>query len=342
MFLTTFVNNFLSRPKVDYYRRCNCCIFVRQMPKKHRSYPFPWLTLALSSISIAYYMAYVYLTKEIDGDYEVYNMLGAPSSIEIYQGQYWGLFLNSFIHNRLDFLIINLCGLWVMGAFTERRIGFIRFFLLGLVASISTSLIQMTWINDPGIGLSGVNFFLFVYLFVRSIKNIEFQLKFPYFFLIILILIAFGSLYARFIEGWNIGVESIFAGIIIGSFFGLLARIPSPWFRVPLYLITTFVLLIPFVYAPWASDWHIYKGMEAHLKHDRAKASFHYKRALEIEPENHNAVNNLQSIRIDELSDKAFNLHNRGEYEKARIYYEEIIQLDPSNQWAKEQLRKLP
>lgn len=312
------------------------------MPIKHRSYPFPWLTLALSLISIAYYMAYIYLSKEIDGDYEVYVKLGAPSAIEIYQGQYWGLFLNSFIHNRLYFLLINLIGLWILGAFTERRIGFFRFFLLGLLASSSTSLIQMTLSNDPGIGLSGVNFFLFFYLFIRSINHQQFQLKFPFFFLSALILLAAGSLYVRFIEGWNIGVESIFAGMLLGGFFGLLARISSIWLRIPLHILCTIALFSPFIYAPWSSDWHIYKGIEAHRKQNRKNATAHYKRALEIEPGNQNALTNLQAIRVDDLSDKAFYLHNKEEYEKARIYYEEIIQLDPTNSWAKEQIRKLP
>lgn len=274
--------------------------------------------------------------------HETFTKFGAPSALEIYDGQFWGVLTNSFVHNNVFLLILNLIALWFFGAFIERRSGFIVLFLTGILASIISSTFQLLIRDDPGIGLSGANYFLFGFIIIRSIKDRRYL--FPLRF--ISLFIALGTIMiCRILNtfySFNIGLESIVLGLAAGGLTGFVSTLKPKWikFVYGFAFITTMVYCTTHAY--WSSEWNTVQGIHAHDHADLIKAEKFYSEALRINPKNENARENRMLVRIDLLSEKAFNLHQKGKYIEAGNVYQKILQLEPSNKWAKEQMDALP
>ena len=313
-----------------------------KMINKDSKYRFPFLTLLLSLITVGMYVAYVVLSGKEGVNPELYKQLGAPSAFEVYDGQYWGVVLNSFLHNRIDMLLINLAGLWILGAYIERRLGFHVLFLLGLFASFITSTAQFTLSDDPGIGEMGVNYFLFFFIFIRSFFRQDFKLKYRFVILFALIGLLSWFIYNNQFNNWNIGVVAILSGILLGSIAGFISVSNLKFLNYAFPVIMIGLSTSCFFYAPWSSEWHTHAGIVAHEKNNFGLAKKHYTEALKINKDNKNAANNLFNIELDEIANKAFKLHSEGKYIEARIYYDKVLAKDPNNTWAKEQIKNLP
>ncbi len=310
--------------------------------KEVKKYPVPWLTITLSLITIGMYSVFFWLSEDQGITSALYTQLGSPTAIEIYDGQYWGVVLNSFLHNRPDILIANLVGIWILTAFIERRLRVASIFFLGLFASATTSIVQLTLTDNAGIGLTGVNFFLFFFVIVKGLKDDRFKMNGRYIIMLLILLFTGWSWYKSRFDGWNMAVESMIAGVLLGSFMGLLSLIRYRAVKLSLMTLTLAGFTSLLFYSPWSSDWNVHKGVELHAAQNLKEAKKYYQKAIELNPENKNARVNLYLIRLDELSSTAFYWHSKEEYLKARFYYEEILKLDPENTWAKSQIRKLP
>jgi GlpG protein len=306
------------------------------------NYKTPWFTwfLTLSSIIIFILINVKSDFKEIS--IETYEKFGAPAAIDIYQGQIWGVFTNSFIHSHWIQLSLNLIGLWVFGAFIERRIGFIHYMLFGLFTSIITSEWQLALSTDPGIGLSGVVYAFLGYIFIRSFEEPEFKLKYrkyiyPITFIILIICYAI-----NIIHHGIIATEAMVSGFITGTIVAYVIRHLS---SVKYYIIFTLLMgvcSITIFYAPWSSEWYLARGLHYHdvKKYDLAKEN--YQKAIELLPENVLAKENLKIMEVDNLSDRAYHFHALKKYNTARKIYKKILKIDPTNEWAKEGLAELP
>jgi len=311
------------------------------MSKIKRS-PIPWLTILITIISIGMFGVFHYFAANDTPTIVLYNKFGAPSTLEIYRGQYWGVIWNSFLHTRIELLGLNILGIWIFAHYIERRLKFIHLIFLVLFASFITTIIQFTLTDNAGIGFSGINYFLFAFILGRSIFDLEFRLKFRYLILVVLCGMLGWCYYQNHNSGWNIGVESMWAGLFIGFIIGLTTSFNRKIWSSILYITIVTGLSYTLVYAPWSAEWNVYKAFELHSKYDLQNAKKHYKKALEIDPKNQMAKENLFIIKIDELSDLAYKIHKNKNYIEARTYYDEILKLDPNNTWAKEQIKKLP
>lgn len=276
------------------------------------------------------------------GTAEAYSRLGAPYATQIYQGQFWGVITNSLLHTNYYHLTINLIALWILGAFIERRVGLFSFILLGLYASVITSIAQLTLSDDAGIGLTGVNYFFVAYIFTKSLRNTRFQLKAKYVYLIVAITGIIIANYLNTIESYNIGI----AAMISGMFFGIITGITTFNTKKSTPVIFAIVLLlfscVTLFYAPWSAEWNYFKGYSAHEKGDYEEAKMYYKEAISINPGQTASFDNLKLISIDEISDAALQAHKNKEYLRARKFYQRVLKLDPNNQWAKQNMAKLP
>lgn len=303
---------------------------------------FPWMTLIVSALSFVFFSIFQFYTKDYPVSSELLSKLGAPSALEIYDGQYWGIFWNSFLHMRYDLFIVNTLGLWILGAFIERRLSLFRYFLLGLFASMSTSLIQLAFSNDAGVGLAGINFTLFFYIYGRSFKNDIFKLKLRHFIAVGLLITLIYCVYQNNFNGWFMGTAAMISGILIGLLIGLIISFNY----VKTAYITMVIILLGLVstlfYAPWSTEWNTTKAIKYHQKGNLTKAYHFYNKALFLDPNNETAKDNIFRIRIDKLSDKAYKLHLNEQYQKAREVYINILILDPENNWAIEQISNLP
>lgn len=301
----------------------------------------PIFTIILTITCCALFLLLQLDTTSI-GPAEAYSQLGAPYATQIYQGQLWGVVTNSLLHINYYHLIINLIGLWTLGAFIERRVGLYNFILLGLYASMVTSIAQLTLSDDAGIGLTGVNYFFVAYIFIKSAKDSRFELRAKYMYLIVALTGIITAYYLNSIKSYNIGIAAMVSGI----FFGIITAITTFNTKKITPVIFAIVLLISssatLFYAPWSAEWNYFKGYSAHEKGDYDEAKMYYKDAISINPGHTASFNNLKLISIDEISDAALEAHKNKEYLRARKFYQRVLKLDPNNQWAKQNMAKLP
>ncbi len=304
-------------------------------------YKTPWLVLIISSLVILNYFLINITVNFSNIDNSTFSLFGAPDTINIYQGQFWGILSNNFIHTNWAPLLFNIIGLWLFGAFIERRIGYLRFLYLLIIASIIPSLWQLTMTTEAGIGLAGVNYTLFGYILVRSKKGKAFKLEGLYYFLILMISVLIYCNYINIFEVDKYRTESMIIGFLLGL---LLARIRYGDKKKRIIIISSICLISvsTLFYAPWSSVWHVFKGIQCYEKGDVKNAKMHYNKSLKLEPRNKLALDNLRIIKIGYLIEKAYNAHLNKKYLLAKKYYLDILKIDPSNQGAKENLAALP
>jgi rhomboid protease GluP len=302
---------------------------------------FPIYTLLLSLSCIAIFVLFQYLSPNVDSAI-LFSKLGAPYAVQIYIGQYWGVFTNSFLHINTIHLLINLLALWVLGSYVERRIRIFNFFLIGLFASSVTSMFQLTLTNDAGIGLSGVNYFLLSFILIKAMKNDLFKLKWRYVYGLILLLVLPISYYLNTSIDFNIGIEAMLIGILLGCITGWLSELKSRLYLVIFIIVIMGSGISTLFYSPWSAEWNYTKGYSHDIKNEFQNAKKHYRVALEIDPKHKISRENLRRIRIEELCDLAMRAHENEDYLLANEYYQKVLAIDPWNKWARENIKKLP
>jgi len=303
---------------------------------------FPLFITLLTVVSIGLFIIMAILSQNTSISYYLFEKFGAPNAIQIYQGQYWGVIVNSLIHAFPSHLIINLAGLWLFGAFLERRIGWWRIFVFGLASSIFTSLNQLALTNDPGLGLSGVNFALFGFIFVLALKNPRYRMKFHIPMSLLMAFFLGFSIIINITAHWYIGVEAQMSGLFWGMLIGFCSRLKLPWIKFALPSIVLIISSTTLFYAPWSSMWQCSEGIFHHENKDFERALEHYNLAIEIEPFNRVASRNIQLISIEELSHEAYLAHKEGRYVDAHRSYLKILAIDKNNTWARNNMKALP
>lgn len=310
------------------------------MEQKKIKKNIPWVVWYIVITVIAQFFLIEFKNEINFIDANIFILLGAPNSVNIYAGQYWGVLTNNFLHVYLSQLIINVIGIIFFGYYIEKRIGFIKFLLIVIVGSIIPSIIQLNLANQPGIGLSGVNFTLFGYILAKSMKFENFKMRYINVILLIMIgIIIYFNIYNLYFED-VFRTEAIAFGLIIGLIIGF----TSPWKKWIQYgmLFNIIVLsVITLFYAPWSSEWLVFKGVKEHQHKHYKKARIWYKKALKLDPDNIQAKENLELLKLDDLKWKAYKAHMKEQYLKARIYYNQILEINPNDSWAKEGLNEL-
>lgn len=314
---------------------------INNSSNNSNSYTTPWFTGYISITIIAQFLLINYKDSFQTINPETFTLFGAPDAVEIYKGQYWGVFTNNFIHIYWTQLLINLAGIWFFGAFIERRIGFLKLITLLVIASIVPSLWQLTLTTEPGIGLSGVNYTLFGYILTTSRHDERFKLKGWYFFLIFMIGVLIYCAYVNtFIEN-KFRTEAMTIGFFLGLLLGKLNSLKN---QIKFSTIATICILSlgTLIYAPWSAEWQLYKGIHAHEARHFKRADYFYRKTLKLDPDNFQAQKNLNLLTVDNIKAKAYKAHISKKYELARRYYLQILELEPDDEWAKENLKELP
>jgi GlpG protein len=84
------------------------------------------------------------------------------------QGQFWRLFTPVLLHASLVHLGFNMLLLYDLGGMVESRRGSLRFLLLVLAAALVSNLGQYYWRGPNFLGMSGVDYALFGYIWMKS------------------------------------------------------------------------------------------------------------------------------------------------------------------------------
>jgi membrane associated rhomboid family serine protease len=307
----------------------------------HKNLSAARLTYLLALICFVIFLAIKYSMGGNTISDELLTKFGAPTAIEIYSFQYWGIVSNSFVHYEIGHFILNIIGLLLLGSYVERRIGLKYFLFFGLMASTISSAFQLAFSDDAGIGLSGVNYALFGFIFTKTFIDIRFRILTKNIALITMLLFIPFCEYMNRFGSWNVASIALIFGFAVGT---LVAFFKSPYSKISKSGLISLLILsvVSVVYTPWSAQWNCAKGISLHEKGETKKAKDYYLKAIYFDATSVCANNNLKIIKVDELSGKAFAAHNRGDYLKARYFYEEILKNDAENSWARNNLKRLP
>lgn len=308
---------------------------------KHKH--FPWFTTIFSLLLIGVYAAMALLSKNLSIDLKYLEWFGAPYATKIYVGHVYGVVTNNLIHINLFHLLVNLSGLWLFGAFIERRIGWFKMAVFGLVSSIFGSIIQLALTNDAGLGISSALFGFYTLILIMSFRDERFKMKFIYIFGVILFVFLIAMMINNKLFGEEIAIEAKIGGVLWGFLMGLSQKQGAIKWQLLLILFLPFAIAAStMVYAPWSSQWQCARGIYYHKQHELKTAEKYYQAALYIDPQNKLARENNILIKIDRLSALAYNAHKAGDYTEARRYYFRILALKKNHRWALENLKELP
>lgn len=176
------------------------------------------------------------------------------------------LFGTGFLHSGALHLLFNCYWLWIFGRVLEGRLGAPRYALLIVFTLWASSIGELAWAGNPGIGMSGVVYGLFGVLFVRRKKDPAFPpiltrrvLWLFWVWLFLCMAISSDDL-VRIANGGHVG------GLIAGVLFGFAATSGRwlPLARVAAFAAAT-LSFVPLFWAPWQDGWlaaRLYRAME--------------------------------------------------------------------------------
>lgn len=105
-------------------------------------------------------MAFIGVNVQMKQGWSALARWGYLSDTDIYEGKWWGLITNAFVHMEPLHILFNMYWLWFLGRAFERTFGIVRFLLFVLVAAFVSSSWQL-FSGNGGIGFSGVGYALF-------------------------------------------------------------------------------------------------------------------------------------------------------------------------------------
>jgi rhomboid protease GluP len=85
-------------------------------------------------------------------------LFGAKINELILQGQVWRLFTSMFIHIGFVHLAFNLYAFWILGSFSEERLGRVRFLIIYLLSGLGGSIASFLFTDAISAGASGAIF----------------------------------------------------------------------------------------------------------------------------------------------------------------------------------------
>ncbi len=200
---------------------------------------------------------------------------GYVPSADLWRGQWWGLVTSAFVHLELWHVFFNLYWVWLLGAPLERAVG--RLPMLGLIvggAAVSSS-VQVAFAGSTGIGLSGVVYALFGFIWWVRRKHGHFiqvidDRTIKYFFIWLLVCVVITELGMM-----NIGNAAHASGLL----FGLAAAEcfvvrKRSWPALGAFSLFFLICLVPMVWSPWLIQWQVTKAIDAIEAVSRSVAGF--------------------------------------------------------------------
>lgn len=266
---------------------------------------------------------------------------GAPSSYDLYKGQYWGLITSNFLHTAIWHIAFNLFWIWNFGRFIELKENSKKYLFLVFSSAAVSSFCQLGFSDSTGIGLSGIGYAFFGYILIKGFQIEAYRIildrrtiqLFLGWLIVCVILTQFQIL--------KIGNAAHIGGLLWGMSLAYLSR-----FSLSLRILATTFLFVffatSFIWNPYSTT---YLDYQARIKYDHkqfAAAILVCREILNRDPDNEAAINLRDQAHLMELKKRAYQLHVDGDFWEARKTYEQILAIAPDDQWAKDNLAILP
>lgn len=298
----------------------------------------PVFTLICCIISVVLYVGINLEENPTTG--EALYKWGAPSVIDIFKGSYWGLISSNFLHIEFWHIGFNLYWIWVLGKKIEFECNKPYFILLILSAALISSLSQLSFSNSTGIGLSGIAYALFGFIYIKSKSNEAYQnyldnkiASLFFIWLIVGIILTKAKIVA-------IGNAAHVGGLLWGMLLAYLTKF-SDSKRLFAGLSVIVIVSSSVYWNPFSTALLSYRAYELHKHEQTEKALLAYKEILERDNDNEFAKANIQQLEIYQLEKRAASLFNKQKYGEAKKLYLQILTIDKHNESAKANLVRI-
>lgn len=245
----------------------------------------PWVTRVTVAICIAIFAG---LTLKNDSQNpQTLAQFGYLMADAVWNGAWWSLVTSPFVHIEIWHLAFNLCWLWALGMRMEGEIGSLPYLAFILVAAFVSSAFQLAVSDTTGIGMSGVVYAIFGFMWLTRSKYPRFaevlntqNIKLFLGWLVVCVVITQLKLL-------NVGNAAHFTGLLFGM---AIAAVFAPHYR-PILTIPAAIALIglsvvPLVWCPWSPTWLSLQAYNAHLAKNYDEALVWYTRLINLDPRN--------------------------------------------------------
>lgn len=298
----------------------------------------PVFTLICCIISVVLYVGINLEDNPTTG--EALYKWGAPSVIDIFKGSYWGLISSNFLHIEFWHIGFNLYWIWVLGKKIEFECNKPYFILLILSAALISSLSQLSFSNSTGIGLSGIAYALFGFIYIRSKSNEAYQnyldkrtVNLFFIWLLAGIILTKANIIA-------VGNAAHAGGMLWGMLMAYLTKF-SDSKRLFGGLSVILIVSSSIYWNPVSTAFLSYQAYEFHKQEQVEKALPLYREILNRDKNDAFAKANIQQLEIYQLEKRAALFINKQKYGEAKKLYQEILTLDKHNEAAKANLAKI-
>lgn len=181
--------------------------------------------------------------------------------------------------------MFNVYWLWVLGRVLERTLGTPRFFAFFVGSAITSSGLQLASSGTTGIGMSGVVYAIFGFLWVAARSRPELRrvlsrntVHLFFFWLVGCVIVDAAGI-------WDVGNMAHVSGVLFGALVGLADVSGFPkrrwgWAGAASLLA---ISVVPLFWCPWSFYWIAHEGLEAHNRGDFPEAIRHYERSLQMQ-----------------------------------------------------------
>ena len=145
------------------------------------------------------------------------SKFGYLSPNDIWDGKYWGLITSVFVHTQLWHIAFNVYWLWILGGALEHSIGHVYWLVFFIMAALVSSGIQFGASGSSGIGLSGVGYGMFGFMWVARDHYPEFQMILTKQIVILFVSWLIFCVVASFLHIMNVGNGAHIGGLLFGA-----------------------------------------------------------------------------------------------------------------------------
>jgi GlpG protein len=245
------------------------------------------------------------------------------------------------LHTELWHIGFNLYWLWFFGKKIEFESKKPFYAIFVLTSALVSSLAQLSFSDSTGIGLSGIGYSFFGFIYFKSkttegYKNYLDKKTINLFMFWLVLCIVLTQT-----KAWTVGNAAHIGGLLWGITIAYISRFQMAMQVTISLIILTFLTSLIF-WTPFSTSYLSHKVYNLHKDQKVDEAILVYKQILERDTKNEFAKENLKQLEIHNLSEKAIKLHTDQKYKEARQVYNEILLIDKDYEWAKENLKRLP
>jgi GlpG protein len=228
---------------------------------------WPRLTVLACGLSALAFLGLNLLGE--NASWNEYAKFGYFPPTDVWEGRPWVLLTSVFVHFEIWHIAFNVYWLWILGNRLEEYMGSLRWLLLFISAAWVSSSLQLLGSGGMGVGMSGVGYALFGFIWVARSKIPSFREALSDQDIKLWLIWTVACIIATEVGLMNIGnaahVSGLAFGAAVAAIFVLRYRLPL---TVPALLLLIVASFVTFWWCPLSPVWNSQQAVAAHERED--------------------------------------------------------------------------